>query len=312
MSMLLMLMPMSLALPTGVISYGYRNCSPPLKRLLAHCNTTNLHHYHHLRRRNGTFPSQLNTLFSFIFFPRNLTCLLTGNSLFLTMERFGSGSSNNKNKALVEQLQKIISSKRVSEVMETIDRALFVPDGTPAYVDSPMAIGYNATISAPHMHATCLQLLEENLKSGMHVLDVGSGTGYLTACFALMVGPQGHAVGVEHIQELADSSIKNIKKSAAAPLLKEGSLSIHVGDGRQGWPEFAPYDAIHVGAAAPEIPQPLLDQLKPGGRMVIPVGKMIQDLKVIDKNEDGSISVRSETPVRYVPLTSRGAQLRGC
>ncbi|KAJ6672318.1 PROTEIN-L-ISOASPARTATE O-METHYLTRANSFERASE [Salix viminalis] len=312
--MLLMLVPMSLSLPPGVISYGYRNCSPPLKRLLAHCNTTNLHHYHHLRRRNGTFPSQLNTLFSFIFFPRNLTCLLTGNSLFLRMERFGSGSSNNKNKALVEQLQnyKIISSKRVSEVMETIDRALFVPDGTPAYVDSPMAIGYNATISAPHMHATCLQLLEENLKSGMHVLDVGSGTGYLTACFALMVGPQGRAVGVEHIQELADSAIKNIKKSAAAPLLKEGSLSIHVGDGRQGWPEFAPYDAIHVGAAAPEIPQPLLDQLKPGGRMVIPVGKMLQDLKVIDKNEDGSISVRSETPVRYVPLTSRGAQLRGC
>ncbi|XP_034909114.1 protein-L-isoaspartate O-methyltransferase 1 isoform X2 [Populus alba] len=294
MPMLLMLMPMSLSLPAGVIAYGFRNCSPPLKRLLAHSNTNNLHHYHHLRRRNNTIPPQLNTLISFNFFPRNLNCLLTGNSLFFSMENYGT-----------------ISSKKVSEVMETIDRALFVPDGTPAYVDSPMAIGYNATISAPHMHATCLQLLEENLKSGMHVLDVGSGTGYLTACFALMVGPQGRAVGVEHIPELADSSIKNIKKSAAAPLLKEGSLSIHVGDGRQGWPEFAPYDAIHVGAAAPEIPQPLLDQLKPGGRMVIPVGNIFQDLKVIDKNEDGSISVRSETSVRYVPLTSKDAQLRG-
>ncbi|XP_034909113.1 protein-L-isoaspartate O-methyltransferase 1 isoform X1 [Populus alba] len=313
MPMLLMLMPMSLSLPAGVIAYGFRNCSPPLKRLLAHSNTNNLHHYHHLRRRNNTIPPQLNTLISFNFFPRNLNCLLTGNSLFFSMERFWSGSSINKNKALVEHLQNYgtISSKKVSEVMETIDRALFVPDGTPAYVDSPMAIGYNATISAPHMHATCLQLLEENLKSGMHVLDVGSGTGYLTACFALMVGPQGRAVGVEHIPELADSSIKNIKKSAAAPLLKEGSLSIHVGDGRQGWPEFAPYDAIHVGAAAPEIPQPLLDQLKPGGRMVIPVGNIFQDLKVIDKNEDGSISVRSETSVRYVPLTSKDAQLRG-
>ncbi|XP_061956184.1 protein-L-isoaspartate O-methyltransferase 1-like [Populus nigra] len=313
MPMLLMLMPMSLSLPAGVIAYGFRNCSPPLKCLLASSNTTNLHHYHHLRRRNNTIPPQLNTLFSFNFFPRNLNCLLTGNSLFFRMERFWSGSSINKNKALVEQLQNYgtISSKKVSEVMETIDRALFVPDGTPAYVDSPMAIGYNATISAPHMHATCLQLLEENLKSGMHVLDVGSGTGYLTACFALMVGPQGRAVGVEHIPELAGSSIKNIKKSAAAPLLKDGSLSIHVGDGRQGWPEFAPYDAIHVGAAAPEIPQPLLDQLKPGGRMVIPVGNIFQDLKVIDKNEDGSISVRSETSVRYVPLTSRDAQLRG-
>ncbi|XP_011014649.1 PREDICTED: protein-L-isoaspartate O-methyltransferase 1-like [Populus euphratica] len=313
MPMLLMFMHVSLSLPAGVIAYGFRNCSPPLKRLLAHRNTTNLHHYHHLRRRNNTIPPQLNTLFSFNFFPSNLNCLLTGNSLFFRMERFWSGSSINKNKALVEHLQNCgtISSRKVSEVMETIDRALFVPAGTPAYVDIPMAIGYNATISAPHMHATCLQLLEENLKSGMHVLDVGSGTGYLTACFALMVGPQGRAVGVEHIPELVDSSIKNIKKSAAAPLLKEGSLSVHVGDGRQGWPEFAPYDAIHVGAAAPEIPQPLLDQLKPGGRMVIPVGNMFQDLKVIDKNEDGSISVRSETSVRYVPLTSKDAQLRG-
>ena len=67
--------------------------------------------------------------------------------------------------------------------METIDRALFVPDGTPAYDDSPMAIGYNATISAPHMHATCLQLLEENLKSGMHVLDIGSGSFLLHPLF---------------------------------------------------------------------------------------------------------------------------------
>ncbi|OAY47869.1 protein-L-isoaspartate O-methyltransferase 1 isoform X2 [Manihot esculenta] len=229
------------------------------------------------------------------------------------LERFFAGSGINKNQAMVAHLQHygVISSKKVAEVMETIDRALFVPDGSPAYVDSPMAIGYNATISAPHMHATCLQLLEEHLKPGMHALDVGSGTGYLTACFAVMVGPQGRAVGVEHIPELVTSSIKNIEKSAAAPLLKEGSLSVHVGDGRQGWAEFAPYDAIHVGAAAAEIPPALVEQLKPGGRMVIPVGNIFQDLKVIDKNEDGSISVRSETSVRYVPLTSREAQLRG-
>ena len=175
------------------------------------------------------------------------------------------------------------------------------------------------------------------------------GTGYLTACFALMVGPEGRAVGVEHIPELVASSIENIQKCAAAPLLKEGSLSVHVGgmyfsmfwlhlfglklvipfvllckisgcyftnvfvctDGRLGWPEFAPYDAIHVGAAAPEIPQALIDQLKPGGRMVIPVGNMFQDLQVVDKKLDGSISIRSETSVRYVPLTSRERQLQG-
>ncbi|WJX94429.1 Protein-L-isoaspartate O-methyltransferase 1, variant 2 [Trifolium repens] len=229
------------------------------------------------------------------------------------MEQYWRGSAINKNKGMVENLQSygIIKSRKVAEVIENIDRGLFVPNGVQPYIDSPMAIGYNATISAPHMHATCLQLLENYLQPGMHALDVGSGTGYLTACFALMVGPNGRAVGVEHIPELVSFSIKNIEKSAAAPLFKDGSLSVHECDGRQGWPEFAPYDAIHVGAAAPEIPQPLIDQLKPGGRMVIPVGNVFQDLKVVDKNSDGSISIRTETSVRYVPLTSKEAQLKG-
>ncbi|MED6167544.1 hypothetical protein PIB30_003923 [Stylosanthes scabra] len=93
------------------------------------------------------------------------------------MEQYWSGSAVNQNKGMVENLQRsgIIQSRKVAEVMETIDRGLFVPNGTPPYFDSPMAIGYNATISAPHMHATCLQLLEENLQPGMHALDVGSG-----------------------------------------------------------------------------------------------------------------------------------------
>ncbi|GJN27256.1 hypothetical protein PR202_gb15261 [Eleusine coracana subsp. coracana] len=138
--------------------------------------------------------------------------------------------------------------------METIDRALFVTEGTP-YIDTPMPIGFNATISAPHMHATCLELLKDHLQPGMHALDVGS-------------------------------------------------------DGRLGFPDAAPYDAIHVGAAAPEIPQPLLEQLKPGGRMVIPVGSYMQELQVVDKNADGSISVRNDASVRYVPLTSRASQLQ--
>ncbi|KAJ0972472.1 hypothetical protein J5N97_020431 [Dioscorea zingiberensis] len=228
------------------------------------------------------------------------------------MERFWSRGSVDKNKALVEHLQyyDIIKSKKVAEVMEVIDRGAFVPAGSPPYDDSPMPIGYNATISAPHMHATCLQLLEEHLQPGMHALDVGSGTGYLTACFAIMVGPQGQVVGVEHIPELVASSVENINKSSAAAFLKEGSLTIHHADGQLGWPESAPYDAIHVGAAASEIPQSLIDQLKPGGRMVIPVGSVFQDLKVVDKKLDGSVSIHSEMSVRYVPLTSREAQLR--
>ncbi|WOL11515.1 protein-L-isoaspartate O-methyltransferase-like isoform X2 [Canna indica] len=230
------------------------------------------------------------------------------------MEPLWTSGSTSKNKELVERLQQygIIKSKKVAEVMETIDRGLFVPAGVSAYVDSPMPIGYNVTISAPHMHAACLELLEEHLQPGMKALDVGSGTGYLTACFGMMVGPQGNAVGVEHIPELVDFSIENIKRSAALPLLSEGSLSVHIADGRLGWPEQAPYDAIHVGAAAPDIPQPLIDQLKPGGRLVIPVGTIFQDLQVVDKKMDGSITIQSETPVRYVPLTSKEAQLEDC
>ncbi|KAL2253908.1 protein-L-isoaspartate O-methyltransferase 1 isoform X2 [Sesamum indicum] len=272
-------------------------------------------HFHH-RRLTTIPPLQLAaalTTFSSRCCRLPSPHLSTGNSLFSRMERFWTGSSISKNKQMVEHLQSygVLRSKKVAEVMETIDRALFVPEGAPPYVDSPMQIGHNATISAPHMHAMCLELLEDHLKPGMHALDIGSGTGYLTACFAVMVGPRGRAVGVEHIPELVESSIKNIQKSAAAPLFEQGSLSVHVGDGRLGWPEFAPYDAIHVGAAAPEIPPALIEQLKPGGRLVIPVGNIFQDLQVVDKNADGSLSVRSETSVRYVPLTSREAQLRG-
>lgn len=282
----------------SAIAYGFRYCAP-LKDTCLFCA-------HQLQRRKSLTLPLFSSSFCRIPNP-------TGNSLFSRMEQFWSRSGANRNKGMIEQLQRygVVKSQRVIEIMETVDRGLFVPEGTPAYVDSPMSIGYNATISAPHMHAMCLELLEDRLQPGMHALDVGSGTGYLTACFALMVGPQGRAVGVEHIPELVAWSIKNVEKSAAAPLLKEGSLSLHVGDGRKGWPEHAPYDAIHVGAAAADVPQDLVDQLKPGGRMVIPVGTFFQDLKVIDKKMDGSISVRSETSVRYVPLTSREAQIKG-
>ncbi|KAL1323410.1 hypothetical protein HN51_033759 [Arachis hypogaea] len=285
--------------------YNFLFSSCPASRALSLTATATLFPSH------SSPPSSvsLTTSFSFLQNPN----FITGNSLFHSMQRFCSGSSMSRNKAMVESLQRygVIRSNKVAEVMESIDRALFVPNGAGAYIDSPMSIGYNATISAPHMHAMCLQLLEKNLQPGMHALDIGSGTGYLTACFGMMVRPEGRAVGVEHIPELVSSSIENIQKSAAAQLLKDGSLSVHAADGRKGWPEFAPYDAIHVGAAAPEIPQALIDQLKPGGRMVIPVGNMFQDLKVVDKKSDGSISVHTETSVRYVPLTSREAQLRG-
>ncbi|XP_051133192.1 protein-L-isoaspartate O-methyltransferase 1-like [Andrographis paniculata] len=254
-----------------------------------------------------------NWLFSRMEIIRRTSVLLFMSTFYVFEQQVWTGSSISKNKQLVEHLQSYgaVRSQKVAEVMEMIDRALFVPEGAPPYVDSPMQIGHNATISAPHMHAMCLELLENHLKPGMCALDVGSGSGYLTACFAVMVGPQGRAVGVEHIPELVESSILNIRKSLASPLLEDGSLSVHVGDGRKGWPECAPYDAIHVGAAAPEIPPALVEQLKPGGRLVIPVGNIFQDLQVVDKSTDGTLTVYNQTSVRYVPLTSREAQIRG-
>jgi len=228
------------------------------------------------------------------------------------MEHFWSRGWDDNN-SLVEHLQQygVLKSSRVADVMQKIDRGLFVPGGNSPYLDTPVPIGYNATISAPHMHATCLELLKEHLQPGMRALDIGSGTGYLTACLAMMVGPQGCAVGVEHIPELVTVSIENVKKSKAALLLADGSLSLNVGDGRLGWPDLSPYDAIHVGAAAPDVPKSLIEQLKPGGRMVIPVGDFLQDLQVIDKQLDGSLKVHNETSVRYVPLTSSQQQLQG-
>ncbi|KAF6157519.1 hypothetical protein GIB67_004457 [Kingdonia uniflora] len=287
-------------LPSSVYAYRYR--APPLKHLLNFTSSSTILHHHPLSTSLSCSSSS----------SPNPNKPLSNNSSFSTMQRLWMRGGINSNKDLVKYLQQwgIFKSKKVGKVMEAVDRKPFVPDGNPPYVDSPIEIGYNATISAPHMHATCLQLLEDNLQPGMHALDVGSGTGYLTACFALMVGPQGHAAGVEHIPELVASSITNIQNSLAAPLLKDGSISVHVGDGRLGWPEFAPYDAIHVGAAAPEIPQPLIDQLKPGGKLVIPVGNIFQDLKIVEKNIDGSLSIRNETSVRYVPLTSKDAQLQ--
>ncbi|CAI5500000.1 unnamed protein product [Closterium sp. Naga37s-1] len=262
--------------------------------------------------------------------------------------------------------------------MRQVDRGLFVPPGpwVHAYQDSPQTIGFNATISAPHMHAQCLELLENHLQvnfeiclagevhvqhtchrslhlflfshippnlspnpslttpsipslcgcflsvaahptplllqqPGMRALDVGSGTGYLTACFGLLLAPTGKAVGVEHIPELVERSKRDVARSAAGHLLESGVIALHAGDGRQGWPHDSPYDAIHVGAAAPEIPLALKQQLKEGGRMVIPVGTWSQDLLVVDKLPDGRFKESHVASVRYVPLTSKDEQLEG-
>eukprot|EP00288_Rhodomonas_lens_P017148 CAMPEP_0177700968 /NCGR_PEP_ID=MMETSP0484_2-20121128/6370_1 /TAXON_ID=354590 /ORGANISM="Rhodomonas lens, Strain RHODO" /LENGTH=216 /DNA_ID=CAMNT_0019212189 /DNA_START=43 /DNA_END=690 /DNA_ORIENTATION=+ len=211
--------------------------------------------------------------------------------------------SGQSNAALVANLKNagIIQSPAVEKAMLAVDRASYAPKYV--YEDSPQLLGYNVTISAPHMHAMCLEGLVGHLKPGMRALDVGSGSGYLTACMALMVGVQGLAVGIEHVPDLVTKSLENFKKDGKNSLLESGNLRVVVGDGRKGHPPEGPYDAIHVGAAAPTLPPALVEQLKPGGRLIIPVGTSNQALLQVDKGQDGKVTETVLSGVRYVPLT---------
>ena len=210
---------------------------------------------------------------------------------------------------------KIIRTASVETAMSRVDRGAYYK-GAGAYDDAPQRIGSNVTISAPHMHAHALELLAPALaKPRARALDVGCGSGYLTAALGVMVGSEGVAVGIDHIEELVANSHNAVAADDARLLASSepsGPVEFHVADGFDGWPDAAPYDVIHVGAAAPRMPAPLVAQLAPGGLLICPVGPDggAQQLVQLEKAAaDGQITQTDLMGVRYVPLTSKAQQL---
>ena len=219
------------------------------------------------------------------------------------------------NAGLIANLTKgaLLTDARAEAAMRAVDRADFVlgggSDAEAAYKDTPQPLGHRATISAPHMHALALSLLSPVLKEGAKVLDVGSGSGYLTACMALMVGPEGRVHGTEIISELRDLGEANVRKHHA-DLLDSGRVDFLLADGYDGLAGQGPFDAIHVGAAAPSVPPALEEQLAPGGRIIIPVGPDggAQALTQIDRGADSGVTRKEVMGVRYVPLVPLGGR----
>ena len=205
-----------------------------------------------------------------------------------------------RRRRMIEKLKEELNiSERVAEAMLKVPRHVFVPPEyrREAYNDYPLPIGYDQTISAPHMVAIMCELLD--LKEGMKVLEIGTGSGYHAAIVAELVGKDGKVITIERIPELAKRAEKTLKE------LGYDNVIVIVGDGSEGYKDEAPYDRIYVTATAPEVPPPLIEQLKEGGKMVIPIGNLSQYLYLIEKKKGGKIERRNMGPVRFVPLIGK-------
>lgn len=186
-----------------------------------------------------------------------------------------------------------ITNKRVLEAMRAVPRHLFVPEPLrdEAYGDYPLPIGHGQTISQPYVVAVMTELLEPSPDD--KVLEIGTGSGYQAAVLSELVH---HVYTIEIVPALAEEARKTLG------LLGYDNVTVITGDGGRGYPAEAPFDGIVVTAAPEEVPEPLLSQLEVGGRLVVPVGKFVQELQVIARTASG-FDTRTIFPVRFVAMT---------
>ena len=191
-----------------------------------------------------------------------------------------------------------IKDKKVLQAMRKVPRHEFVPDHLKkyAYADEPLPIGEDQTISQPYIVAYMTEHL--HLEQGNKVLEIGTGSGYQAAVLAEIVDT---VYTIEIVGVLAKSAQKTLQR------LGYENVYVKVGDGYKGWPEHAPFDAIIITAAPTKIPEPLLEQLKTGGNMILPLGDYSQELVLIEKNKTG-FDRKPMLPVRFVPMTGEIAE----
>lgn len=190
------------------------------------------------------------------------------------------------------------STARLQQALERVRREDFLPAGlrAQAAADAPLAIGFGQTISQPSLVAYMTQLLE--VQPDSRVLEIGTGSGYQTALLSEMAA---EVFTIERLPRLGEAA------RARLLALHYGNIQFRIGDGAQGWPEAAPFDRVMLTAAPAQLPEAILDQLAPGGRLVGPVGAMSaewQTLVLVEKSPGGEIKTRELEPVRFVPLVT--------
>jgi len=206
----------------------------------------------------------------------------------------GDGTAPARARMVDEQIRgRGVRDEKVLAAMGKVPRHLFVSEelAGAAYSDEPLPIGHGQTISQPYIVALMTELAE--LQGGETVLEVGTGSGYQAAVLAEIAA---RVFSIEIVEPLAASATERLRRLGYANIL------VRQGDGYRGWPEEAPFDAIIVTAAPDHVPPPLVDELRVGGRLVIPVGDLSQELLVITKTDDGTVTKRV-IPVRFVPMT---------